>query len=185
MTTQGRKAKATKKKSDDISFSEPKQTKNKSKKKNKKSATLTVYAVILALSVFVGYFVTSANVKFTPRAMILNGVTCTETDYLEIDLSSVREALISENDTPITAEAIANYMKFDDGGVTATFFGMDLLVEKSLYYREDLSKDVIEVDEIDYCVPGVYYLEYTCDHFAFAGKNFIKTIYVTGIEIDG
>lgn len=119
--------------------------------------------------------------------MILNGVTCTETDYIEIDLSSVREALIAENgdDTPITEEAIVNYVKFDDGGVTATFFGKDLPVEKTLRYREDLSKDVIEVEKIDYGVPGVYYLEYTCNHFAFTGKNFIKTIYVTGVENDG
>lgn len=187
MASEGRKAKATKKSSDDISFFELKSTKSKRKKKSKKSALFTVYAVILVIAVFVGYFVTSANVKFTPHAMKLCGEACQELDYIEIDLSALREDIIAKNGdgSPITAETIAAYARFDDGGVSATFFGKELTARKTLLYREDLSKEAKPVEKIDYAVPGVYYIEYTCDHFAFAGKNFIKTVYVTGVEIDG
>lgn len=186
MASEGRKAKATKKTSDDISFFELKSTKSKRKKKGKKSALFTVYAIILVIAVFVGYFVTSANVKFTPHVMKLNGEACQELDYIEIDLSALREDIIAKNgDSPITAETIAAYADFDDGGVSATFFGKELTVHKTLLYREDLSKEAKTVDKIDYAAPGVYYIEYTCDHFAFIGKNFIKTVYVTGVEIDG
>ena len=75
----------------------------------------------------------------------------------------------------------------ESGGVEVSFFGKSLKsdVKRVLYYREDKSHDIVEVEFIDLEKSGIYYEEYTVDHFAFRNSKLIRTIIVTGVENDG
>jgi len=184
--SEGRRAKATKKtngspKRENIGFSK------KTTKKIIKSPVIIVFVILFAAGVALGFFITDKNVGFSPLMMKVNGVTAEENDYIEIDLSAIRETIVKEDGTPVTAEDVAAAVNFYDAGVSAYFFGNSLAdkISKKLYFREDLSHDAEETTTIDFTKPGVYYIEYTCDHFAFGNKKIIKTVFVSGVEIDG
>lgn len=147
----------------------------------------TAYAAVFLAALCISFFVTKANTEFTLLSATVNGTACEELDYIEIDLTEIRDELCSNlgQSTPITAEEIANAVNFEDQGASARFFGKDLPINKTVLYREDLSKEARAVDKIDFATAGIYYVEYTCDHFALSNKKLVKTIYVSGVEIDG
>ena len=75
----------------------------------------------------------------------------------------------------------------ESGGVEVSFFGKSLKDDgkRVIYYREDKSHDISEVEFIDLEKSGIYYEEYTVDHFAFRNSKLIRTMIVTGVENDG
>lgn len=187
-STQGKRAKATKK------TSAPAQTNNfeiskKTKKKILKSPILIAFIALFIAGVAIGFFVTDKNIDFSPLMMKVNGEQTEENDYAEIDLSAIKEKIqaTKTDGSPVTAEEIAAATDFYDAGVSAYFFGTSLSnkVVRKVFYREDISHDAKETEDIDFSVSGVYYIEYTCNHFAFGNKKIIKTIFISGVEIDG
>ena len=186
-SSQGKRAKATKKTSESaqIDF----EINKKTKKKILKSPILIAFIALFIAGLALGFFVTDRNIDFTPLMMKVNGIETEDADYAEIDLSAIKEKLQAEktDGSPVTIEEIAATVDFYDAGVSAHFFGASLAdkIERKVLYREDISHDVQETDEIDFTISGVYYIEYTCNHFAFGSKKIIKTVFVSGVEIDG
>lgn len=182
------KARATKKTTEMPTFEAP-SGKGKSKKVKKIPFVWIIAIAIFVASAVIGYFVTNANVEFTPLMLKINGVITEENDYAEIDLTAIKEQIQqSKTDgTPVTIEEIANSIEFHDAGIAASFFGKSLSdkVSKKFLYRKDITQEPTATDKIDFTVPGVYYIVYTCDHFAMKNKQIIKTIYVSEVELDG
>lgn len=187
-SSQGKRAKATKKTFTPTQISDFEINK-KTKKKILKSPILIVFILLFAVGAALGYFITDKNVDFSPLMMKLNGIQTEENDYAEIDVSIIKDQLQSKktDNSPVTAEEIAAAADFYDAGVSAYFFGTSLAdkIIKKVFYREDISHDASETEIIDFMKSGIYYIEYTCDHFAFGNKKIIKTILISGVEIDG
>lgn len=165
---------------------------NRNKKKIfnkiKKSALLIIIAVTLVVGIVGGFFLTKYTSNFEMLAYKVNGVQSEELDYVVVDVSQIRESLESSSGVQnTTMEQIYNAVSLEDGGVSCKFLGMDIskTITKTYYYREDISYPATEVKGIDVSVPGVYYISYSSSHFAFKKTTLIRTIVVTGVEIDG
>ena len=171
------KARATKKTTEMPTFEAP-SGKGKSKKVKK-----IPFVWIIAIAIFV------ASAVITPLMLKINGVITEENDYAEIDLTAIKEQIqqTKTDGTPVTIDEIANSIEFHDAGIAASFFGKSLSdkVSKKFLYRKDITQEPTATDKIDFTVPGVYYIVYTCDHFAMKNKQIIKTIYVSEVELDG
>lgn len=159
----------------------------KTVKKLKKSPVAILVALFLIIGFAAGYFVSQKAVYFTFNDYAVNGVASEEKDYVVIDLSGIKEKLTAESASPVTYEEIAGAVVLSDGGCEISFFGKDLksTLSTRVLYREDISHDCAVVQKIDLTVPGTYYVEYSSSHFAFKNANLIRTIVVTGVEIDG
>ena len=72
----------------------------------------------------------------------------------------------------------------DDEGVTCKIFGIDLSKSVSVkyFYREDITKDATEVENINLDVAGVYYIEYTSSNFLYKNTTLIRTVIVSEVE---
>jgi len=156
-------------------------------KKITKSVVLIVIAVTLVIGGALGFLASSKLNSFYMNDYLVANVASPEKDYVEVDVSKVREGLENGGATMVTMEQIYSATSLEDKGVTIKFLGMD--VSKTLttkyYYREDISHNTQEVNGVDVTVPGVYYIEYTSSHFAFKKTTLIRTIIVTGVEVDG
>ena len=164
----------------------------KTVKKIKKSPVLIILIVCLLIGAAGGFFAGKKLSYFRLGGFTVNGVAAEENDYVEIDLTSIKEKLENErtaadNADPVTAEDIKAALTVNDGGAEISFFGKSVgdTVTCVLYYREDKTHDIEKVDEIDYTKAGIYYEEYTSSHFAFSSAKLIRTIIVTGVEQDG
>lgn len=167
---------------------------NSTKKKNNNQKNITknpvfiVLVVCLIIGLGIGFLVGSFTTEFKTSDFIFNGAKTEKNDYLRIELNLIKEDLESEkeDDTPVTSEQIKNAIKVEDN-VTIKFFGKDLsdTIIRKYYYREDMSCETKEVDEIDYTKAGIYYITYTSSHFAFKNHKLMRTIEITGAEIDG
>ncbi len=161
--------------------------KNNNRKNITKNPVFIVLVVCLIIGLGIGFLVGSFTTEFKTSDFIFNGTKTEKNDYLHIELSLIKENLESENEnTPVTDEQIKNAIKVEDN-VTIKFFGKDLsdTVIRTYYYREDMSFEAKEVDEIDYTKAGIYYITYTSSHFAFKNHKLIRTIEITGAETDG
>lgn len=164
-----------------------KRSKRKLFNKIKKSALLIVIAVTLVIGVVGGFLLNKYTSNFEMLWFKVNGVESQENDYVIVDVSQIRENLESTKTTPVTMEDVYEAVNLEDGGVVCKFLGMDVSnsIEKTYYYREDISHDAKEVTGINVEIPGVYYVVYNSDHFAFKKTTLIRTIIVTGVELDG
>ncbi len=156
--------------------------------KSLKSPIVIILVISLVMGIIAGFFIGKINIKFEMTNLVFNG-TEIDGDYLSIELNLIKEELESQNESGeiVTEEQIKNAIKIENEGVIIRFFGKDLsdTVTKEYYYREDMSHDEQKVDEIDYLKVGTYYVTYTSSHFAFKRYKLIRTIVITGAEIDG
>ncbi len=159
----------------------------KTQKKIKKSPVAICLIVCLIAGAVLGVFLTQRYAIFEFNDYYVNGVASAEQDYIEIDLSAQKSTLEQASDDPVSLDDIVSAITLSDGGVDVTIFGKDMsdTVTVAMYYREDISHDIVAVDAIDLAVAGIYYIEYTSSHFLFAGTKLIRTIIVMGVEIDG
>lgn len=157
-------------------------------KKSLKSPIIIVFIICLTVGLVTGFFIGKAATKFEMNNLVFNG-TEIYGDYLYIELNSIKEELESKDESGgnVSEEQIKNAIKIENEGVVIKFFGKDLsdTVKKEYFYREDMSHDEEKVDEIDYLKVGTYYVTYTSSHFAFKRYKLIRTIVITGAEIDG
>lgn len=160
--------------------------KKKIQKVIKKSSILVVSLLFLIIGLVGGYFAFSYLSHFEMNSFVVNGKASEEVDYVTIDTSAIKEEL-EKDGTSVTIEKLFSSIKMEDKGVKCSVFGIDLsnTVSTKYYYREDISFDAMEVDKIDLQTAGVYYVEYTSSHFLYKSKKLIRTIVVTGVEIDG
>lgn len=182
-------ARATRRTTDDSDY-EFNFSKSKTKryaKKIKKSVILTIIAVTLIIGGALGFFGAYKLNKFYMNDYYVAGVASSEADYVEVDVSKIRESLENGGATSVSMSDIYNATSLEDKGVTIKFLGIDVskTVTVKYYYREDISHDQVEVSGVDVTVPGVYYAVYTSSHFAFKKTTLIRTIIVMGVEVDG
>lgn len=159
-------------------------------KKVMKSPLLLIIAITAIIGILGGFFLTKALSKFEMNKYYVGGVAASENDYVVIDVSAHKEnleAVAGESNTELTMEQVYSTLGIEDKGVDIKFFGMDIsdTVKTRYYYREDITFDPQEVNGIDVKTPGVYYIEYTSSHFAYKNVTLIRTIIVTGVEVDG
>lgn len=176
----------------DIDFELSKSSRRKATKTIKKSPLLIIIAVTLIVGIVGGFFLMKGLSKFEMNDYLVNGVASIESDYVVVDMTAHKESLVDKakksGDTDgITTEELYENTVLEDTGVTIKFLGMDIKdsLKTKYYYREDISHDITEVGGIDITVPGVYYIEYTSTHFAYKNVTLIRTIIVTGVEVDG
>ena len=164
-----------------------KRTTKKVFNKIKKSALLVVVVITLLIGVAGGYLLNKYTSSFDMLGFKINGVESAEIDYVVVDVSQIRENLESTQPDPVTMEDVYDAVNLEDGGVVCKFLGLDIssTIEKSYYYREDISHEAKEVVNIDVETPGVYYIVYNSTHFAFKNTTLIRTVVVTGVEVDG
>lgn len=156
--------------------------------KVKKSALLIIIVITLTLGTIGGFFLTKYTSSFEMLAYKVNGVQSVEKDYVIVDVSQIREDLEKNQGIQnITMEDIYGAVNLEDQGIKCRFLGMDIskTITKTYYYREDISYPAVEVKSIDVSVPGVYYIQYSSSHFAYKKTTLIRTIVVTGVEVDG
>ncbi len=182
------RARATKKKAS-ASFARGTMTaseKRQAEAKIKKSPILIVVILSLILGALSGFFAFKYLSPFNMNAYYVNGVASSETDYVVIDMSAIKEDYLKEN-PDADMEEIFNSITLKDDGFVCKFFGVDVSksVTTTYYYREDISHDWSKVDGIDITTAGVYYIEYKSSHFAFKHSTLIRTIIVTEVENDG
>ncbi len=183
----GRDTRATKKSvTAEVQIPSGKKSKKQIKKALRYPAALIV-AAFLIVGAVAGYFAATKTTYFTLLPYKVDGVTSQEADYVCVDLSEKRAALEEQGKKADTAKEIADELKIEDDGYEIKFLGSSVAdtVSKKLLYREDLSEDAREVDEIDFAKAGTYYIEYTSSHFAFKNLKLIRTIFVTGVEENG
>ena len=152
----------------------------------KKSTLLFVSVIFLVIGVVGGFFAFSKLSHFEMNSFVVNGQTGQELDFVTIDISAIKEEL-EKDGTSVTMEELFSSIKIEDNGVKCTVFGMDLsdTISTKVFYREDISFDAQEVEKIDLQTAGVYYVQYTSSHFLYKSRSLIRTIVVTGVEIDG
>ncbi len=174
----------TKKKIEDIEISS--RDKKKIQKAFKKSSILVVSCLFLIVGLVAGYFAFSYLSHFEMNAFTVNGEVSEEVDFVTIDISQIKDELEKDGEA-VTIETLFSSIEIEDKGVKCSVFGADLsnTVSTKYFYREDISYDAEEVDKIDLQTAGVYYIEYTSSHFLYRTKKLIRTIIVTGVEIDG
>lgn len=159
-------------------------------KKVKKSPLLAVIVVALIVGIIAGLLVTKFTSKFEFKDFYVAGQASSEKDYAVVDVSAHKEkleGLASLSGTTVTEEQVYLTLSLEDKGVNIKFLGMDISDSLSVryYYREDISHDIVAVDKIDVKTAGVYYIEYSSSHFAYKNTKLIRTIVVTGVELDG
>ena len=180
------KSRATKvEKSSEISASSVKVSKQTIKKLKKYPAVIAV-VVFLVIGTIVGYVLAPKFNSFELGTYTVNGIE-QENDYVEIDLTEVKDDLSNSPSEVVTIDDIINAVTLNDGGAKATFLGksVDSTIIKTYYYREDGTKPYEKVDSLDLSKAGIYYEEFTSSHFAFRSSKLIRTIIVTGVEQDG
>lgn len=156
-------------------------------KKIWKSPLLLIIAITTIVGLVGGFFLTKFTSKFEMNKFYVAGVEVGEVDYVEVDVSAHKEALEQTAGGSVTTEQVYATLGLTDKGVTIKFLGMDIsnTLQTRYLYREDITHDVQEVDKIDVSVAGVYYIEYTSSHFAYKKVSLVRTIIVTGVEVDG
>jgi len=164
-------------------------SKSKSKryvKKLTKAPLLLIIVITAVIGIVGGFFLTKALSKFEMNDYYVCGVVSPEKDYVIVDVSKHKEEL-EQVAVETTMEQIYATLGLEDKGVSAKFLGMDIskTITTKYLYREDISYEPTEVEKIDVSVPGVYYIEYTSSHFAYKNVKLIRTIIVTGVEVDG
>ena len=169
-----------------------KRQKRKIKTKIKNSTILLIVAITLVIGVATGFLLQKFTSSFVMNNFYVNGVVSEEKDYVFIDLTQVKEKLentkaLNGDDTPVTITEVSNSVKLEDEGASLKFFGINKnkAIKTRILYREDISHDVVEVSKIDLNVAGVYYIEYSTTHFSYKNVKLIRTVVVTGVEIDG
>lgn len=167
-------------------------TKRRANRTIKKSPLLIIICVTLIIGAIGGFFLTKSLSKFEMNNFYVNEVASKEVDYVVVDVSLHKEteldkALKTGDENGITMEEVYSSLVLKDDGVTLKFMGIDISNTLSVkyLYREDISHNVTEVSKIDVSVPGVYYIQYTSSHFAYKNVTLIRTIIVTGVEVDG
>ena len=179
-------ARATKK-STSISSSAPsKKSTKKAINAFKKSPILIVAVLFFIIGVAGGFFAFKALSPFELNNYLVNGKISAETDYVIIDISAIKEEFLATK-ADATMEEIYASINLKDELVTCKFFGADIgdTISTKYYYREDISHNTKEVTGIDVQTAGVYYIEYTSNHFAHKNTTLIRTIIVTEVENDG
>ena len=80
-----------------------------------------------------------------------------------------------------------NVQTYTELGVKCVAFGKDYSSDciVTYFFRDDLTKDEIQVDEVDINTPGIYYAVYTCSNFKYKSVTLIRNIIVLGVEDDG
>lgn len=163
-----------------------KRQKNKAIKSVKKSPILIVMIISLIIGIVGGFFAFTYLSPFEMNEYKVNGLASVEKDYVIIDMLDIKEKYLEEHPSA-SMEEVYSSVNLKDEGFTCKFFGIDVSdgVTTKYYYREDISHDHKEVAGIDLQTAGVYYIEYTSNHFAFKDKVLIRTIIVTEVEQDG
>ena len=172
---------------------QPSISKSKAKRQAKKiikSPLLLVIVITSIIGILGGYFLTKALCTFELNEYYVSGTIAAEKDYVIVDVSAhkeKREDAALKAGQEITMEEIYSSLGLVDKGASIKFMGVDVSdsVVVNYYYREDISHETKKTDKIDVSVPGVYYIEYTSSHFAFKNVKLIRTVIVTGVEIDG
>lgn len=180
------KSRATKvAKTSEISAPDVKVNKRTIKKLKKYPVIIAVIAFLL-IGAVAGYILAPKFNRFELGAFTVNGAA-QENDYVEIDLTEVKDKLSASSSSEITMDDIIGAVTLSDGGAKATFLGksVDNTIIRTFYYREDGSKPYVKVDGLDLSKAGIYYEEFTSSHFAFRSSRLIRTIIVTGVEQDG
>ena len=152
----------------------------------KKSTLLLVCCLFLIVGLVGGYFAFSYLSAFEMNDYKVNGEISAEADYIEIDPSSIKEELEKDGKT-ISYDELFSSIKLEDLGVRCNIFGIDIsnTISTKYYYREDISCDIAKVEGVDLKTPGVYYIEYTSSNFLYKSKTLVRTIIVSGVEVDG
>ncbi len=72
-------------------------------------------------------------------------------------------------------------------GAKCVSFGKDQSdkIVITYYYREDLTQEKQQVDEVDVTKPGMYYAVYTTSASRYKTITLIRNIYVSGVEDNG
>ena len=156
-------------------------------KKIWKSPLLLIIAITTIVGLVGGFFLTKFTSKFEMNKFYVAGVESSEVDYVEVDVSAHKETLEQSAGSSVTTEQAYATLGLTDKGVTIKFLGMDIskTVKTRYLYREDITHEVQEVNKVDVSVAGVYYIEYTSSHFAYKNVTLVRTIIVTGVEVDG
>ena len=167
-----------------------KSNQNKAKSAMKKSPILVVILVSVIFGVVAGFFVARSTCEFKMNDYYVNSVKAIEMEYVFVDVSEHKSVYFAEDivaGNVINAEDVYKTLNLLDKGVTIKFLGNDIsnTISTRYLYREDISHDVKEVSKVDVSQPGIYYIEYTSSHFAFKHITLIRTIVVTGVELDG
>lgn len=156
-------------------------------RKIKKSAVLVIISIFVILGGVIGYLGATKLSVFSMNDFYVGETKAQEPDYIVVDVSKIREDLENSENINVSMEEVYAGASLTDKGVTIKFLGFDVsdTLTTKYYYREDISYKQKEVDGIDVTVPGVYYIEYTSSHFAFRKTTLIRTIVITGVEVDG
>ena len=167
-----------------------KKTKKKVKKSLKKSPLLIIIAIAFMFGAVGGFFAFKYTSGFLMNDYYVNGVKATEVDYVTVEVSDHKDLKLQECEqagTEFSMDMVYSTLDLVDKGATAKFFGMDVsnTIKTRILYREDITFDPVVVENIDVSKAGVYYIEYSCTHFAFKNISLIRTIVVKGVEVDG
>lgn len=139
-----------------------KAVKNELSKKTYQPLIISV-VICLVVGALIGYF---ALMMFTKN------------DCFEMNVYSENQAdVYIGGDTGVT--------EYVEKGAKCVAFGKDITsdIVVTYKYREDLSFDVIAVDDVDETKAGIYYAVYTIDNIRYKGIELIRNIIVLGEEV--
>ena len=93
----------------------------------------------------------------------------------------------ANGEADITIGKDEDFKTYTELGVKCIAFGKDYSSDCTVeyFFRDDLTNDEIQVDEIDISTPGIYYAVYTCPNFKYSSVTLIRNIIVLGVEDDG
>ena len=135
------------------------------KELSKKTNQPLIISIVLCLvaGVLIGYF---ALGFFTKN----DGFVMNNYNSEEIDVYIGGESEVTE---------------YVEKGAKCVAFGKDITedIVITYKYREDLSFDAVEVNEIDESKAGIYYAIYTVDNLRYKGIELIRNIIVIGEEV--
>ena len=157
------KAREKSKKQYSIDFNVSKSTKKKIKRSMKKSTISWLCVVLFLIIGGIGGF-------FTHKFVFANDV--------------FQMTTYANGEADIYIGADEEYQTYTELGVKCVAFGKDYSKDCTVkyYFRDDLTKEQVEVDKVDETKPGMYYAVYTTKSARYKTVKLIRNIYVVGVE---
>ena len=132
---------------------------NSSKKSKKKNPLVTIITILIFIIGFISGYVAIGYLTQNDCCKLLGE------DYVCVQM----------------------FDNYESEGVKVISFGQDLTEKQSAkyMYREDISFDAVEVENVNTSVSGIYYEIYKINSVKYGLITLIRTINVMEVEIDG
>ena len=158
------KAREKSKKQYSIDFSVSKSTQRKVQRSMKKSAATWICAILFLIIGAVGGF-------FAHKLAFANDV--------------YQMVTYANGETDIYIGADEQHQTYTELGVKCVAFGKDYSKDCTVkyYFRDDLTKEQVEVENVDETVAGIYYAVYTTPASKYKTVTLIRNIIVLSEEV--